>query len=409
MNSKYLILTIFSETVNRAINLFVSLILAKNLTVDAFGLMTIFVSTISMGQTMIDFGSQNFAVRSLLQNKNYIQYKIILNAFKYRLLGLVGWLLFSTIYVYFLDNSINKYYFAIWGIIYFFCTDWIFKGTGKNAKQSIIFAISNGLFLGLLMVVLYFRKDIDINDSILLSKTFPLLMGVIILSFILLKNNHFSRQIRLVKSFVNNYKFNKNYFFENLYFTSGGFLARAYNSIGIIVLGTFLSASILGSISYAYIFFSIFSMGRGIIISSFFPIICDMNLHSAKKYIVKSNGIIFLLFVFIIFIISPFYKEIIALIVPENMLLTDLINNNFVLCLVLIGVNCISFFNIAFIQSFYGGKIFNFLMLAATLIMLFSILVMSFTNFLEYSLFISLIITEFILVGVTNYLIWKKK
>lgn len=409
MKSKYLILTIFSETVNRAINLFVSLILAKSLTVDAFGLMTIFVSTISIGQTMIDFGSQNFAVKSLLQNKNYIQHKIILNSFKYRLLGLLIWLLFSTIYVFFLDNSINKTYFAIWGIIYFFCTDWIFKGIGKNAKQAVVFAISNGLFLGLLILVLHFRKEIDINISILLSKTLPLFMGVVILAFLLLKKNSFSNQKRLIRSFVNNYKFNKNYFFENLYFTSGGFLARAYNSMGIIVLGVFLTASVVGEISYAYIFFSIFSIGRGIIISSFFPVICEMNLHSAKKYILKSNLIIFLVFAFTMLLISPFFKEIEALLIPDNMLITNLINNNFILCIILIGVNCVSFFNIAFIQSFYGGKIFNFLMLAATLIMLIGIISMCFTNLRQYSLFISLIITEVILVVVTNYFIWKKE
>ncbi len=408
MGTEKLAITVIAETLNRGITLIVSLVLAKTLTVSDFGQFTIFVSTISIGQTIIDFGSQNFGVKSLIKNKGFIRYKIILTSLKYRLIGLIIWIIFSSCYLILYHTQVNPYYFILWGILYFLSFDWIFKGIGKIAQQAGIFAIVNLFFAILILGLVYLNQEIYLNKAILISKILPLLVSTTIFSFIML-SNEITKKVALIKIFIFKYKFNPVYFKENLHFTLGGFSARLYNSIGMILLGSFLVPSVVGEVSYSYILFTIFSLGRGILVSSVFPTICEMKAIEAKSYVLKRNLILTTL-TGISFILFYFYQnEIISIFLPDSLTISSIIRSNFYLCALLIFLNCFSFFNLAYIQSFFGGRYFNFIMIIASVVLIVTIISLLTSSYAPYSLFTSLIFTEISIFLITSYIIWIKK
>lgn len=404
---KKVILNVLIETINRFAILLISLILAKGLTVESFGLYTLMTTTISMGQTVIDFGSQNFAVKSIIQNKSFIRFRIVLTAFKYRILGFLIWALFVSIYTLFSNTDSNLFFYIIWGAIYLLNTDWIFKGIGQIIKQSKVFTFFN--LLALIGIFIYFKTQsiLPYNTVVYITKITPLLLGSIIL---LNKLRGFNYPIlRIGKSYLNNYKFNKTYFIENSYFSLGGVLARVYNASGLLILGFFISIEEIGLLSYAFLVYTIFSMGRGIIISTLFPYICDVDANRLKNIVTKSNLLLSAFYLLIFFvIITPFSGNLLNLIVPSGQLITSSILKNFNLCFILIGINCLSFFNISAIQSIRSGKTFTYLMILGITVMLVTLFSAIYLGFESQSLFMALIAAELFIGFATYFVIWKK-
>ena len=263
----------------------------------------------------------------------------------------------------------NLFFYIIWGAIYLLNTDWIFKGIGQIIKQSKVFTFFN--LLALIGIFIYFKTQsiLPYNTVVYITKITPLLLGSIIL---LNKLRGFNYPIlRIGKSYLNNYKFNKTYFIENSYFSLGGVLARVYNASGLLILGFFISIEEIGLLSYAFLVYTIFSMGRGIIISTLFPYICDVDANRLKNIVTKSNLLLSAFYLLIFFvIITPFSGNLLNLIVPSGQLITSSILKNFNLCFILIGINCLSFFNISAIQSIRSGKTFTYLMILGITVML---------------------------------------
>ena len=404
---KVVVLNVFIEIINRFSILLISLILAKGLTVESFGLYTLMNTTISMGQTVIDFGSQNFAVKSIIQNKSFIRFRIILTAFKYRIVGFLVWVLFVFIYTLFSKVDSNFVFYIIWGSIYLFNSDWIFKGLGYILKQTKVFTIFN--LIALFVIYIYFKtqNSLSYEKVIYIVKIFPLLLGSI---FLIKKLNDFKYPlIRICKNYFKNFKFNKAYFVENSYFSLGGILARVYNSSGLLILGVYISIEEIGILSYSFLVFTIFSMARGIIISTLFPYICDLDVMKLKKIITNANFLVLSFYCLILFtFIIPFLNDFLELLIPSSQPVTPLILSNFNLCFLLIGINCFSFFNISGIQSASSGKVFTFLMGIGIIVMITSLLVLIYLGFASKSLFIALILAELFIALTSYFILWKK-
>ena len=96
--------TVIFESLTRFCTLAVILLVSRNYSISDYGLFSLFVTVTSIGQTIIDFGSQNFGVKQLLKTSSPIEViSVVKSVMSFRYLGLSIWIAFSIIYSFFLE------------------------------------------------------------------------------------------------------------------------------------------------------------------------------------------------------------------------------------------------------------------------------------------------------------------
>jgi O-antigen/teichoic acid export membrane protein len=308
-----IIKTILYETLNRLSTLTIVLLISKNFSIEDYGHFSLFISLTSVGQTIIDFGSQNYGVKELIKsiNNEEINSKIK-TIFEFRIIGLVIWIILSSLYFFVANNNSMFYILLSWGVIYCFYCDWILKGINKISSQALINLISNSFSLFILLLIINYSINLNIDFIITVVKILPLIFAAIFFSFIFKSENLNFPALSFSKNILSGH------FRESFHFLLGSFSARSYNSLGLILLGFFESATILGAVSYAFTFYNIFGMARAIIVNSLYPYYCKLELLKALKLTLLLNLISS--FAFLIFFISYLFfdKILMYLIVPNS-------------------------------------------------------------------------------------------
>lgn len=397
--------TVFFESLNRLCTLIIVLLVSRNFSVSTYGYFSLFITITSIGQTVIDFGSQNFGVKELIKLKEITDIKkMVTTVSTFRFIGFIVWVLFSIVYSFFIEDPLTfATLLILWGLIYLYYCDWILKGVGKISSQALINLTTNGI--ALLVLYLLIWKKIDLTNSYIISiaKIGPLLAAAIISGLFL---KWFTKSNLVLVGIKKTWP--KSQFNETMLFTTGSFCARAYNSIGLILVGFLLDKTTLGMISYAFTFYNIFSMGRAILITSVYPYFCKLERKKALKLAMFLNLGATLCFVLFLIVYLNYSAEIIHIIVPKTTAISEVIRFNFNVGVALIGVVCMSFFTITFLQAFEGGGIFNRLTIYGLLIVLALNLLGYFLGYLKYSSIASLLAAEFLIALYSYYYIFKK-
>lgn len=318
--------TVFFESLNRLCTLIIVLLVSRNFSVSTYGYFSLFITITSIGQTVIDFGSQNFGVKELIKLKEITDIKkMVTTVSTFRFIGFIVWVLFSIVYSFFIEDSVTfATLLIIWGLIYLYYCDWILKGVGKISSQALINLTTNGI--ALLVLYLLIWKKLDLTNSYIISvaKIGPLLAAAIISGFFL---KWFTKSNLVLVGIKKTWP--KSQFNETMLFTTGSFCARAYNSIGLILVGFLLDKTTLGMISYAFTFYNIFSMGRAILITSVYPYFCKLERKKALKLSMFLNLGATLCFVLFLIVYLNYSDEIIHIIVPKTTAISEVIRFNF--------------------------------------------------------------------------------
>lgn len=391
--------TVLLESFNRFCTLVIVLLVSRNFSVSTYGYFSLFITITSIGQTVIDFGSQNFGVKELIKLKDISDIKALVSTVStFRFIGFIIWVLFSVVYSFFIEDSfIFAFLLILWGLIYLYYCDWVLKGIGKISSQALINLITNGV--ALLVLYLLIWKKLDLNNSYIISiaKIAPLLAAAIISGFFLKWITRSNLVLVGVKK-----SWPKSHFNETMLFTTGSFCARAYNSTGLILVGFLTDKTSLGMISYAFTFYNIFSMGRAILITSVYPYFCKLDRQKALKLSLYLNLCATAGFILFLIVYLNYSNEIIHIIVPQTTPVSDLIRFNFNVGVALIGVVCMSFFTITFLQAFEGGGVFNKLTVYGLIIVVVLNLISYFLGYLRYSSIVSLLVAE-LLIALYSY------
>lgn len=398
--------TVLFESFNRFCTLVIVLLVSRNFSVSTYGYFSLFITITSIGQTVIDFGSQNFGVKELIKLKDISDIKgMVRTVSTFRFIGFIVWVLFSIVYSFFIEDSFTfASLLILWGLIYLYYCDWILKGIGKISSQALINLTTNGIALLVLYLLIWKKLDLSNSYIISIAKIGPLLAAAIISGFFL----KWATKTNLVLVAIKR-TWPKSQFNETMLFTTGSFCARAYNSIGLILVGFLTDKTSLGMISYAFTFYNIFSMGRAILITSVYPYFCKLDRKKALKLSLYLNLCATLGFVLFLIVYLNYSNEIIHIIVPKTTPISEIIRFNFNVGVALIGVVCMSFFTITFLQAFEGGGIFNKLTVYGLIVVLVLNLVSYFLGYLRYSSIVSLLVAESLIALYSYIYIFKKK
>ncbi|EDM34777.1 RfbX protein [Pedobacter sp. BAL39] len=398
--------TVIFEGLTRFFTLAVVLLVSRNFSVATYGYFTLFITITSIGQTVIDFGSQNFGVKELIKLKDITDIKTLVRTVStFRFIGFVLWVVFSIVYSLFIEDAFSfAVLLIVWGLIYLYYCDWILKGVGKISSQALINMITNGLGVLVLYVLILNKSHLSTDALITLGKIAPLLASGIISILVLRSMTKTNLVFQPVQK-----TWPKAHFKETMLFTTGSFCARAYNSIGLILVGFLTDKVTLGLISYAFTFYNIFSMGRSILITSVYPYFCKLERHKALKLAMYLNLFATACFVIFLIIYLNFSDQIIHIIVPSENVISEITRFNFNVGVALIGTVCMSFFTITFLQAFEGGAIFNRLTIYGLIIVVVLNLLSYAFGYLAYSSILSLLVAELLISICSYYHIFKKK
>ncbi|MGY0034898.1 hypothetical protein [Pedobacter sp. NJ-S-72] len=98
--------TVLFESLNRFCTLVIVLLVSRNFSVSTYGYFSLFITITSIGQTVIDFGSQNFGVKELIKLKDISAIKgMVRTVSTFRFIGFIVWVLFSIVYSFFIEDS----------------------------------------------------------------------------------------------------------------------------------------------------------------------------------------------------------------------------------------------------------------------------------------------------------------
>ncbi|MBG5921222.1 oligosaccharide flippase family protein [Providencia vermicola] len=306
MSSKKIIISnIFSLGSIEIIGLLIPIIsmplLTSALGADMYGQYLLIMTILAFGNTIVDYGVQYSGVRDVSKNinnkktrdflfSNYQAIRLFLS-FIYIFIISFYFVLFKNEFVIYILSSLVPYIFG-----YFLSSPWFFLSINKT-KILLISTFSTKIIT--LIYIVFFLKDPEDFLILLYFTSYPSLIAGIILSFYLIRIYHV--KVIRPKYFISYIKRGWNIFV--------GILApNFYNSIPVIILGSYGSSLQFAKFAIASRICSIIMTFQDVFAKAIYPVIIQ-NSGNHLKSIFFINITFSSLSIFFIFTLGEFFLK----------------------------------------------------------------------------------------------------
>ena len=257
-------------------------ILTRSISSDSYGEYLLFLSFITFGFTIIDYGVQYSGVRDLVKRRKSIK-KINAIYIKYQSVRLFLCVAYISIVYFYLILSNNELAnkFILFGSIYLLgyllCSTWFFQGIGRTELILIVTLITR--LSSLFIIVFFIKNDTDIILLYFATSIPMLVSGIIQVVNIKYKFNvdilRFSKNSIIIRKLKDNFNIFIGILFPNL-----------YSTLPVIYVGTVYPMSEYAIIAIALRFFAIAITIQNVFFRSLFPVLSKIKIDITNKLII---------------------------------------------------------------------------------------------------------------------------
>lgn len=320
------IIWLFSEKVGvMSLNLLVSVLLARQLGAEQFGIINYLISFIAIISTFSTLGLNGIIVRELV-NKEYSEKMVLGVSLTLRWLGGVGAVLLTTVITFFVynDTLVVKEWLILSSMgaafVSFYLFDFYFQSRVES-KYVVKVNLSVLCFTSILkLVALYFDSNIEVFLSLVILE--PVLKGTLL--FIIYK--FYSSND---KSFEFDLSYSKKLLGQSKWLILSGFMAIIYLKIDQLMIGDMLGGHELGIYSIAVQLSEVWYFFPAAIVSSFFPKLLNLknDTENYQTLLQKLCDVLFWLAFCLALIVSICSEYIISLLYGDEYILAGQVLN----------------------------------------------------------------------------------
>jgi len=284
---------VFDKLFRASLNIFLSIILARNLGPEKFGILNYLLAFLFLFTSISSLGMNPVLTNMIIKNKNNNHNIFIMNAYYFRFIfSLINYLIFVLL-IYLINNDqiYFDYSFIIGiGIILRSCEVFFSYFEAKSLSKYIVISQLIGLISAFIFIFYIIRYELDFIYIFYALILDSLIVFILINILYFLKSNNFIVKINLVNI--------KNIILKSFPILISAISIILYMRIDQIMINAILDEYNLGIYSVSVRYIEIFHFIPKIIIISLLPI-----LLISKKYnfnLLKLNSIIFKLSLLII-------------------------------------------------------------------------------------------------------------